>query len=393
MAVERIDMVDLRGQYRLLKGEIDAAVSEVLSSGAFINGPQVKRFVSSLEAYSGARFVIPCGNGTDALQIALMALGLERGNEVIVPAFTYVATAEVVALLGLVPVMVDVDYDTFNIDVKAMEAALSPRTRAVVPVHLFGQSADMSAVMDFASRHGLYVVEDNAQAMGADVVLPAGLVAGAVCADSVHDGVARRKTGTVGHIGCTSFFPSKNLGCYGDGGALFTDDETLAERCRMIANHGQKVKYHHSVVGCNSRLDTLQAAVLEVKLRHLDAFSRGRYEAACRYRSMLDGVEGVLLPVESDFSTHVYHQFTLRVLDGRRDAMKDFLASRGVPSMIYYPLPLQEQEAFKGIAVASGSLDVASRLCSQVLSLPVYPEITEEIQSRVADAVRDFFKA
>ena len=267
---QKIQMVDLHGQYLKIKAEVDAAIAEVIDSSAFIGGPAVGRFASALAQYTGAAHVIPCGNGTDALQIALMALGLRPGDEVIVPAFTYVASAEVIALLGLRPVLVDVDRSTFNIDISCMERALTPRTRAVIPVHLFGQSCDMAPVLDFATAHGLYVVEDNAQSLGAVYTFPDG---------------RRRHTGTLGHIGCTSFFPSKNLGCYGDGGALFTDDPELAERIRMTANHGQRVKYHHDVVGCNSRLDTLQAAVLEVKLRHLDEYCTARWEAAARYRA------------------------------------------------------------------------------------------------------------
>ena len=324
-------MVDLHGQYMKIKAEIDAAIAEVIDSSAFINGPVVGRFASALAQYTGARHVIPCGNGTDALQIALMALGLKPGDEVIVPAFTYVASAEVIALLGLRPVMVDVDRDTFNTDIRFIEKAITPRTRAIIPVHLFGQSCDMAPILDLAAAHGLYVVEDNAQSLGAVYTFPDG---------------SHRHTGTLGHIGCTSFFPSKNLGCYGDGGALFTDDDILAERIRMTANHGQRVKYHHDLVGCNSRLDTIQAAVLEVKLRHLDDYCEARRTAACRYNEMLQGVDGLELPVETSFSTHVYHQYTLKVADGRRDALKEFLASKGIPSMIYYPLPLHRQKAY-----------------------------------------------
>ena len=371
---QKIQMVDLHGQYMKIKAEIDAAIAEVIDSSAFINGPVVGRFASALAQYTGARHVIPCGNGTDALQIALMALGLKPGDEVIVPAFTYVASAEVIALLGLRPVMVDVDRDTFNTDIRFIEKAITPRTRAIIPVHLFGQSCDMAPILDLAAAHGLYVVEDNAQSLGAVYTFPDG---------------SHRHTGTLGHIGCTSFFPSKNLGCYGDGGALFTDDDTMAERIRMTANHGQKVKYHHDIIGCNSRLDTIQAAVLEVKLRHLDGYCEARRTAAHRYNEMLQGVDGIELPVEVHYSTHVYHQYTLKVADGRRDALKEFLASKGIPSMIYYPLPLHRQKAY---AYDGVGLKIAEALADSVLSLPMHTELSVEAQERIAGAVAGFFK-
>ena len=371
---QKIQMVDLHGQYMRIKTEVDAAIAEVIGSSAFINGPAVGRFASALAQYTGAAHVIPCGNGTDALQIALMALGLKPGDEVIVPAFTYVASAEVIALLGLRPVLVDVDRETFNTDIRFIERALTPRTRAVIPVHLFGQSCDMAPILDFAAAHGLYVVEDNAQSLGAVYTFPDGRC---------------RHTGTLGHIGCTSFFPSKNLGCYGDGGALFTDDPALAERIRMTANHGQKVKYHHDIVGCNSRLDTLQAAVLEVKLRHLDEYCSARREAAARYRSLLGGVDALELPAEAPFSTHVYHQYTLKIRGGLRDALKDFLASRGIPSMVYYPLPLHRQKAYAG---DGRGLKFAEELADSVLSLPMHTELDGQVQEMIAETVREFFR-
>ena len=371
---QKIQMVDLHGQYMRIKAEVDAAVAEVIDSSAFINGPAVGRFASALAQYTGAAHVIPCGNGTDALQIALMALGLKPGDEVIVPAFTYVASAEVIALLGLRPILVDVDRETFNTDIRFIERVLTPRTRAVIPVHLFGQSCDMAPILDFAAAHGLYVVEDNAQSLGAVYTFPDG---------------RRRHTGTLGHIGCTSFFPSKNLGCYGDGGALFTDDPALAERIRMTANHGQKVKYHHDIVGCNSRLDTLQAAVLEVKLRHLDEYCSARREAAARYRSLLGGVDALELPAEAPFSSHVYHQYTLKIRGGLRDALKDFLASRGIPSMVYYPLPLHRQKAYAG---DGRGLKFAEELADSVLSLPMHTELDGQVQEMIAETVREFFR-
>lgn len=373
----KLQMVDLHGQYLKIKQEVDAGINQVIETSAFINGPQVKEFAVNLAQYAGSKHVITCGNGTDALQIALMALGLIPGDEVIVPAFTYVASAEVIGLLGLTPVMVDVDYATFNVTVSNLEKALSPRTKAIIPVHLFGQSCDMEPIMQFAEKHGLYVIEDNAQAIGAIYTFSDG---------------RKKHTGTIGHIGCTSFFPSKNLGCYGDGGAIFTDDDTLAERLRMIANHGQQVKYHHKVIGCNSRLDTIQAAILNVKVKHLDEYCQARYKAAQYYTSQLEDVKGIITPEELPQSTHVYHQYTLKVLDGKRDALKQYLADAGIPSMIYYPLPLQQQEAFKSIARAAESLDIAKKLADSVLSLPLHTELITEQQDLVINCIKDFFK-
>ncbi len=373
----KLQMVDLHGQYLKIKNEVDAGISQVIESSAFINGPQVKEFAGKLADYVHCKHVITCGNGTDALQIALMALDLKPGDEVIVPAFTYVASAEVIGLLGLTPVMVDVDYNTFNVTLKNIEKALSPKTKAIIPVHLFGQSCDMAPIMEFANKHKLYVVEDNAQAIGARYTFP--------------DGSAKF-TGTIGHIGCTSFFPSKNLGCYGDGGAIFTDDDVLGERLKMIANHGQQVKYHHMVIGCNSRLDTIQAVVLNAKLPHLDEYCEARYAAAQYYTSALKGIDGIIAPVEQPNSTHVYHQYTLKVLNGKRDALKQYLADNGIPSMIYYPLPLQQQEAFSNITRAAESLDTAAKLAASVLSLPIHTEISHEQQDMVIDAIKSFFK-
>ncbi|HIZ85312.1 MAG TPA: DegT/DnrJ/EryC1/StrS family aminotransferase [Candidatus Coprenecus stercoravium] len=373
----KLQMVDLHGQYMKIKDEVDAGIRQVIESSAFINGPQVKEFAGKLADYVHCKYVITCGNGTDALQIALMALDLKPGDEVIVPAFTYVASAEVIGLLGLTPVMVDVDYNTFNVTLKNIEKALSPKTKAIIPVHLFGQSCDMAPIMEFANRHKLYVVEDNAQAIGARYTFP--------------DGSAKF-TGTIGHIGCTSFFPSKNLGCYGDGGAIFTDDDVLGERLKMIANHGQQVKYHHKVIGCNSRLDTIQAVVLNAKLPHLNEYCRSRYAAAQYYTSALKDIDGIITPVEQPNSTHVYHQYTLKVLNGKRNALKQYMADNGIPSMIYYPLPLQQQEAFSNITRAAESLDTAAELAASVLSLPIHTEISHEQQDMVIDAIKSFFK-
>ncbi len=373
----KLQMVDLHGQYLKIKEEVDAGIRQVIETSAFINGPQVKAFTDNLAAYVGCKYVIPCGNGTDALQIALMALDLKPGDEVIVPAFTYVASAEVIGLLGLTPVMVDVDEATFNVTADNLEKALSAKTKAVIPVHLFGQSCDMEPIMRFAEKYGLYVVEDNAQAIGAVYTFSDG---------------TKKHTGTMGHIGCTSFFPSKNLGCYGDGGAIFTNDDMLAERLRMIANHGQQVKYHHKVIGCNSRLDTIQAVVLDAKLKHLDEYCRARYGAAQYYSSHLKEVAGIVVPEELPASTHVYHQYTLKVLNGKRDVLKQYLADAGIPSMIYYPLPLQKQKAFQYITRAAESLDVAERLAGSVLSLPIHTELTTTEQDLVIARIKDFFK-
>lgn len=373
----KLQMVDLKGQYNKIKNEIDAGIQEVLNSTAFINGREVMEFSGELARYLGTEYVIPCANGTDALQIALMSLGLKKGDEVIVPAFTYVATAEVIGLLGLIPVMVDVDPVSFNIEVKELERALSSRTKAIVPVHLFGQSCDMESILVFAREHGLYVVEDNAQAIGAVYTFSSG---------------KSFRTGTMGDIGCTSFFPSKNLGCYGDGGALMTRDKELAERARCIANHGQAVKYYHEMLGCNSRLDTIQAAILKVKLKHLDKYSQARQEAARYYTSRLKGVEGIITPEEMPYSTHVYHQYTLKVEDGQRDGLRAFLAEGEIPSMIYYPLSLQRQKAFEEITKVAGTLEVSERLADSVLSLPMHTELTREQQDRVIARIKAFFK-
>lgn len=383
-----IKMVDLVGQYLKIKEETDAQMQNVINTSQFINGAKCKEFSANLAEYLGVARAITCANGTDALQIALMGLGLQRGDEVIVPAFTYVATAEVIALLGLVPVLVDVEWDTFNIDPCRIEEAITPRTKAIVPVHLFGQCANMGAIMEIAAKHNLYVVEDNAQAIGAQWK-------GAI------NGKENPKSGTIGDIGCTSFFPSKNLGCFGDGGAMFSNNLQLAERLHCIANHGQKVKYHHSIIGCNSRLDTLQAAVLDVKLKHLDEYIASRQAAAAYYLQELASVEGIELPVTADYTTHVYHQFTLKVRDGKRDALKEFLAKRDIPSMIYYPLPLQRQEAFVPIAKVAGGtaalegeekLKVATELSGRVLSLPMHTELSEEHLHYICKGIKAFYR-
>ncbi|MCB0653621.1 MAG: DegT/DnrJ/EryC1/StrS family aminotransferase [Saprospiraceae bacterium] len=375
--MENIQMVDVKGQYQKIKSAVDQAVLDVIESGAFINGPAVNAFQQHLEEYLGAKYVIPCANGTDALQIALMSLGLEPGDEVIVPAFTYVATAEVIALLRLIPVMVDVDPGTFNVTAEIIEKAITPKTKAIVPVHLFGQSCDMEPIMEVANRHHLYVVEDNAQAIGADYTFSNG---------------TRSKTGTIGHIGCTSFYPSKNLGAFGDGGALYTNDEGLAKKCRMIANHGQVRRYYHDEIGVNSRLDTIQAAILDIKLSHLDEYARARQSAAAYYDKAFADVDGLQIPVRQPNSSHVFHQYTLLVKNGKREVLQEYLSAHGVPSMIYYPVPLYAQEAYRGeFSGGVEFLEVTDQLCKEVLSLPIHTEMTEEIQNYIIKAVLSFF--
>ena len=371
----KIEMVDLRGQYLHIQSEINEAMQEVLASAAFINGSQVKEFSRNLALYNGIKHVVTCGNGTDALQIAFMALGLKPGDEVIVPVHTYVATAEVIALLRLVPVFVDCDEDHFTIDVNQIEDKITSRTRAIAPVHLYGQCADMEPLLEIARRNHLFVVEDTAQAIGATYAFSDG---------------TRRLAGCMGTIGATSFFPSKNLGCYGDGGALFVDDDALAERVRMIANHGQRVKYHHDVIGCNSRLDTLQAAILNVKLKYLDRYTEARQQAAARYDELLKDVAGIILPKRTENSTHVFHQYTIRVLNHRRDALKAYLAEQGIPSMIYYPVPLHLQKAYIQEGKGIGTFPVAERLSEEVLSLPMHTELTLEMQEFIAERIRCF---
>ncbi len=372
-----IQMVDLKRQYHHIKSEIDKAVLDVLESSAFINGKPVQDFAASLGRYTGARHVIPCANGTDALQIAMMALGLKPGDEVITPSFTYIATTEVVALLGLKPVFAEVDPKTFCIDPASIEQAITPRTRAIVPVHLYGQSAPMQEIMDIAARHGLHVIEDNAQAIGADYTMKDGTV---------------RKTGTMGTIGTTSFFPSKNLGGYGDGGAIFTDDDALADRIRMIANHGQSKRYYHDLVGCNSRLDTLQAAILNIKLAKLDAYNEARRSVAAAYNKAFEGVTGVTTPYVAPGNTHVYHQYTL-ILEGiDRDGLNQYLAAQQVPSMIYYPVPAHRQKMFDAFGSAATSLPVTDWLTERVISLPIHTEMDADQLEYITQHVLSFIR-
>lgn len=374
----KIQMVDLQGQYNKIKEDVHKGIEECLKTTAFINGPAVKQFQENFQNYLGVKHVIPCANGTDALQIAMMALGLKPGDEVICPAFTYVATAEVIGLLGLIPVMVDVDQDTFNIQLEGLDRFVTEKTKAIVPVHLYGQAADMEGVMSFAKKHHLHVIEDNAQAIGSDYTFQDGSI---------------KKTGTIGHIGCTSFFPSKNLGCYGDGGALMTHDDELAAKIRMIANHGQETKYYHKVLGCNSRLDTVQAAVLNVKLPYLDDYAAARNRMASYYDEHLKDIPGITIPFRAQYSTHVFHQYTLKVADGKRDRLQQHLKNIGIPSMVYYPLPLYKQEAFMQYVHEGFSLPTTELLCSEVISLPVHTEFDTAVSDVVIEGIKSFYKA
>lgn len=367
-------MVDLVSQYQKIKPEVDEAISEILESAQFINGPDVKEFQRELEEYLGVKHVIPCGNGTDALQIALMALGLKPGDEVITPSFTFIATTEVIALLGLKPVFVDVDVKTFCIDPQKIEEAITPKTKAIVPVHLYGQAANMEDIMRIAKANNLYVVEDNAQAIGGNY--------------HTHNGEV--KTGTMGDIGCTSFFPSKNLGCYGDGGAIFTNNDELAAMMRMIVNHGQSRRYYHDVVGCNSRLDTIQAAVLRIKLRLLDDYIVARRKVADYYDHFFARFEGVTTPHRDNKSRHVFHQYTL-ILDGiDRNELHSFLAERDIPSMIYYPVPAHRQKMFEVFGSADTELPVTDWLTERVLSLPIHTEMDQEQLEYICESIEEF---
>ena len=373
----KIKMVDLGRQLEPIKVRIDKAIEGVLKASNFIQGEPVKEFERNLSEWVGVRHVISCANGTDALQLAFMVLGLKPGDEVIVPTFTYVATAEVIALLGLRPILVDVDSKSFNIDIEAASRIITPRTKAIVPVHLYGQCANMEQIMKFAESHNLYVVEDTAQAIGAEV--------------KFSDG-STRKAGTIGHIGTTSFFPSKNLGCFGDGGALFTNDDNLAAELKMIANHGQRIKYYHDVVGINSRLDTIQAAVLDVKLKHLDSYCEARQKAAAFYDSALKQVEQITIPFRSSFSTHVFHQYTIKIDEhNSRDELKSYLAEQGIPSMIYYPLPLHKQKAYLEFMGEDMDFPISTSLCNSVLSLPMHTHLKIEEQDFIVQHIKSFF--
>lgn len=370
-----IQMVDLKRQYQQIKAEVDAAIHEVIDATAFINGKAVQDFSASLAKYLGAKYVIPCANGTDALQIAMMALDLQPGDEVITPSFTYIATTEVVALLRLKPVFVDVDPKTFCMDPASLEKAITTRTKAIIPVHLYGQSADMEKIMEIALRHGIPVIEDNAQAIGGDF--------------HFSDGRSQ-KTGSIGTIGCTSFFPSKNLGCYGDGGAICTNDELLAQKMRMIANHGQSVRYYHEMVGCNSRLDSIQAAVLNVKLPRLDQYIDARRKAADFYDKAFAGNKAITIPFRHSNNKHVFHQYTLLLEGIDRDELHQFLADKKIPSMIYYPVPAHRQKMFAAFGSSHQELPVTDWLTQRVLSLPMHTELDTEQLEFISSSLLSF---
>lgn len=368
--MRKIQMVDLQSQYKTIKEQVNNSITEVLESAAFINGPQVQNFQKELESYLGVKHVIPCANGTDALQIAMMGLGLKPGDEVITADFTFAATVEVIGLLQLTPVLVDVDADTFNINIEAIKKAITPKTKAIVPVHLFGQCANMEAIMEIAEIHNLYVIEDNAQGIGADYHFSNG---------------EKKKSGTIGHVAATSFFPSKNLGCYGDGGAIFTNDDDLAHFIRGIVNHGMYERYHHDVVGVNSRLDSIQAAVLRAKLPLLDSYNKKRRQAAIKYNAALKNNPHIITPVLADQSEltednnqHVFHQYTLRITNGRRDELVNHLNQNDIPCGVYYPIPLHLQKAYIDSRYQEKDFEVTNTLVKEVISLPMHTELDDE---------------
>ena len=374
--MKKIQMVDLKGQYESIKEQVNQSIAEILETTAFVNGPEVHSFQKELEDYLSVKHVIPCANGTDALQIAMMGLGLQPGDEVITADFTFAATVEVIALLQLTPVLVDVYPDSFNIDIEAIEKAITPKTKAIVPVHLFGQCANMDAIMALAEKHNLYVIEDNAQAIGANYTFKDG---------------SKKKAGTIGHVGATSFFPSKNLGCYGDGGAICTNDDELANKLKMIASHGQSKRYYHDVVGCNSRLDTIQAAVLRIKLRKLDDYISARRKAADFYDNAFKDVAQLTTPFRAANTKHVFHQYTLQLTDDvDRDALVEFLASKDIPAMIYYPVPAHKQKMFAQLDTECGDLEITDWITTRVFSLPMHTELTEEQLTYITNHVKEF---
>lgn len=370
-------MVDLKSQYLKIKPEIDERIQAVIDSAAFINGPEVKRFQAELEQYLQVKHVIPCANGTDALQVALMALGLKPGDEVITTTFTFVATAEVIALLGLKPVLVDVDYESYLIKTDELEQAITSQTKAIIPVHLFGQCANMEEIKTIADKHGLFIVEDAAQSIGASYHFKSG---------------EAKQSGTIGHFGCTSFFPSKNLGCYGDGGAIFTNDDQLADKARMVVNHGMKVRYYHDEIGVNSRLDSIQAVVLSAKLKHLNAYGNARRAAAWHYDEAFKDIDSIQIPKRMENSCHVFHQYTMRITNGQRDELQKYLTESGIPAMIYYPVPLHQQKAYRDERYADGAFPVAEQLASEVISLPMHTELDQEQLTHITEKVKEFFK-
>ena len=372
-----LQMVDTKTQYHKIKNEVDSAVIAVLESSQFIGGKVVNDFAANLAKYQGSKHVIPCANGTDALQIAMMALGLQAGDEVITPSFTYIATVEVAALLGIKPIFVEVDKKTFCIDPKAIENAITPKTKAIVPVHLYGHAAAMEEIMVIAKKHNLFVIEDNAQAIGNKYQFSDGTI---------------KKTGSIGHIGCTSFYPSKNLGAFGDGGAISTEDDELAEKIKMIASHGQSKRYYHDVVGCNSRLDAVQAAILDIKLKQLDGYIASRQKAADFYDQAFKGNNRIETPFRANNNSHVFHQYTLIIHDANRDELSQFLTEQGVPNMIYYPVPAHRQKMFDAFGGSDYHLPDTDWLTERVISLPIHTELDEEQQQFICDKVLSFFK-
>jgi len=372
--MEKLQMVDLKSQYKKIKDDINIAMQEVLDNASYINGPQVGLFAQELATYLDVKHVIPCANGTDSLQIAMMALGLKPGDEIITPSYTYFATVEVIALLGLTPVFCEVDPKTFCIDASKIESLITPNTKAIVPVHLYGQTADMESILAIAEKHTLFVIEDNAQAIGGYYTFSDG---------------TKKANGTMGNVGSTSFFPSKNLGCYGDGGALFTNDSDLAVRMKMVANHGQKLKYVHEIVGCNSRLDTLQAAVLRVKLQHLDSYCEARRSVADYYDKAFANHANITTPFRSPFAYHVYHQYTIQLHDVDRDAVQKELANRGIPTTIYYPIPAHRQAMIESLHLGETVLETTDWLTARVLSLPIHTEMNEEQLSFISTQLID----
>lgn len=376
-------MVDLKGQYAAIKNVVDSSIQEIIDNTTFVNGPKVHEFQKNLENYLGVKHVIPCANGTDALQIAMMGLGLEQGDEVITADFTFAATVEVIALLKLTPVLVDVDPETFNIDIEAVKKAITPKTKAIVPVHLFGQCANMEALMDLAKQHNLYVIEDNAQGIGADYTYADG---------------TKAKSGTIGHVASTSFFPSKNLGCYGDGGAIFTNDDDLAHTIRGIVNHGMYERYHHDVVGVNSRLDSIQAAVLDAKLPKLDSYNNARRNAARKYNAAFKDVKNIITPktvngcegICDTCNCHVFHQYTLKVKNVDRDALVKHLNDNGIPCGVYYPIPLHAQKAYRDTRYNEADFKVTNQLIKEVISLPMHTELEDDQIDFITKTVKDF---
>ncbi|CAA0180741.1 DegT/DnrJ/EryC1/StrS aminotransferase family protein [Tenacibaculum maritimum] len=375
--MRKIQMVDLPGQYQHIKSTVDACIQEVLDSATYINGPYVKEFQTDLEKYLGVKHVIPCANGTDALQIAMMGLGLEEGDEVITADFTFAATVEVIGLLKFTPVLVDVEPDTYNISIDALKKAITPKTKAIVPVHLFGQCANMERILEIAKEHGLFVIEDNAQAIGANYTFSDG---------------TKKKAGTMGNVGTTSFFPSKNLGCYGDGGAIFTNDDELAHTLRGIVNHGMYKRYYHDVVGVNSRLDSIQAAVLKTKLPLLDSYCDARRKAADYYTNAFKDNPHIITPVTSSFTSHVFHQYTLRITNGKRNELHQYLLEKNIPNAIYYPVPLHAQKAYQDKRYTETNFPVTNQLIDEVISLPMHTELDEDQLMFITKTVLDFIK-